>query len=154
LDEDYICEIYRPLFGERSPLAGDAMADVMDKALQWDVERDDCRDAAKVDEIRVAMVEAAIDVNVDFIARETLLQWRDISVDLIGTPPSVERLVRFLGRRMPDFRFDDDEAAARFAAEIPALLKRTWEHVGVERIQEYLHGARSRARATMKEYLS
>jgi hypothetical protein len=154
LDEDYICQIYRPLFGERSALAGDAMADVMDKALQWDVEREDCQDSPKIHEIRLAMAQAAVDVNVDFIARETLLQWRDISVDLIGTPPSVERLVRFLGRRMPDFQFDDEEAAARFAAEIPALLQRTWEHVGAERIQEYLHGARSRARNAMKEYLS
>jgi hypothetical protein len=154
LDEDYICEVYRPLFGERSPLAGDAMADVMDKALQWDVEREDCQDSARIDEIRRAMTETAVDVHVDFIARETLLQWRDISVDLIGTPPTVERLVRFLGRRMPDFQFDDEDAAARFAAEIPALLQRTWEHVGVERIQEYLLGARRRARTTMKEYLS
>lgn len=154
LDEDYICQIYRPMFGERSSLGGDAMADVMDKALQWDVERRDCRDASKIDEIRETLAEAAVELNVDFIARETLSQWRDISVDLIATPPSVERLVRFLGRRMPEFRFDDEEARARFTEEIPALLRRTWEHVGAERIQEYLHGARTRARTAMKEYLS
>ncbi|MEX0750677.1 MAG: zinc dependent phospholipase C family protein, partial [Dehalococcoidia bacterium] len=113
LDEDYICQIYRPLFGERSSLSGDAMADVMDKALQWDIEREDCADHAKVEEIRTAMVEAAVEVNIDFIARESLTQWRDISVDLIGTQPSVERLVRFLGRRMPDVRLDDEQAEAR-----------------------------------------
>jgi hypothetical protein len=154
LDEDYICQIYRPMFGERSPLSGDAMADVMDKALQWDVEREDCRDESKIDEIRQTLAEAAVEVNVDFIARDTLSQWRDISVDLIATPPSVERLVRFLGRRMPEFHFDDQEAQARFAEQIPALLQRTWEHVGSERIHEYLHGSRTRARTAMKEYLS
>jgi hypothetical protein len=154
LDEDYICQIYRPMFGERSSLHGDALADVMDKALQWDVEREDSRDEAKVDEIRTALAEAAVEVNVDFIARESLAQWRDISVDLIATPPTVERLVRFLGRRMPEFRFDDEAGAARFAEEIPALLRRTWEHVGAERVHEYLHGARTRARTAMKEYLA
>ncbi len=154
LDEDYICQIYRPMFGERSPLSGDAMADVMDKALQWDVVREDCRDESKIDEIRQTLAEAAVEVNVDFIARDTLSQWRDISVDLIATPPSVERLMRFLGRRMPEFHFDDQEAQARFAEQIPALLQRTWEHVGSERIHEYLHGSRTRARSAMKEYLS
>ena len=153
MDEDYICQIYRPLFGERSSLSGEAMADVMDKALQWDVERGDW-DEERANEIRGVMAEAAVAVNVEFIAQETLLQWRDVSVEAIGTPPSVDRLVRFLGRRLPDFKLEDDDAAARFAEEIPALLQRTWEHVGAERIHEYLHGARNRARAAMKEYLS
>lgn len=154
LDEEYICRIYRPLFGERSPLSGDAMADVMDKTLQWDIERADCADAAKVDEIRAALAEAAVDVNIDFIARESLEQWREISADAIGSQPNVERLVRFLGRRMPEFRFEDDASASQFAERIPALLERTWAHVGAERVREYLHGARARARTAMKEYLS
>jgi hypothetical protein len=154
LDEDYICQIYRPLFGEKSILSGDEMADVMDKALQWDVERADCSDETKVLEIKQAMAEAAVEINIDFIERETLTQWRDLSLDVIGTPPSVERLVRFLGRRMPALQFADDESAARFTNEMPELLRRTWEHVGAERVYEYLHGARTRARQSMKEYLS
>jgi hypothetical protein len=129
------------------------MADAMDKALQWDVERGEWTDE-RGEEFRRALAEAAVQVNVEFIGQDTLRQWRDISLDAIGAPPSVERLVRFLGRRLPDFKFDDDEAAARFAGEIPALLQRTWEHVGTDRIGEYLHGARTRARAAMKEYLS
>jgi hypothetical protein len=100
------------------------------------------------------MAETAVEVNVEFIAQETLRQWRDVSLEALGAPPSVERLVRFLGRRLPDFKFDDDESAARFAEEIPELLRRTWEHVGAERIHEYLHGSASRARAQIKEYLS
>ncbi|HYM16901.1 MAG TPA: hypothetical protein VEZ14_15235 [Dehalococcoidia bacterium] len=154
LDEDYICEIYRPLFGERSPLAGDAMADVMDKTLQWDIERADCEDAVKTAEIRAALAEAAVALNVEFIARETLAQWRDISAQTLAAQPSVDRLVRFLARRMPEIRFEDEAAAARFAERIPELLARTWEHVGEERVREYLRDTRTRARNAMTEYLS
>jgi hypothetical protein len=154
LDEDYITQIYRPLFGERSPLSGDAMADVMDKTLQWDIERADCEDAVKVDEIRAVLAQTAVEVNVDFVAHEALVQWRDISVETIGSQPSVERLVRFLGRRLPEFRFDDDAAFAEFAGRLPSLLQRTWEHVGADRVHQYLHDARQRARVAMKEYLS
>ncbi len=154
IDEEYITQIYRPLFGERSALRDDAIAGVMDKMLQWDVERADWENVARVEEIRQALAETAVAVNIEFIARDTLLQWRDVSLDVIAQPPSVERLVHFLARRMPDFRLEDEVEAARFAEEVPALLQRTWEHVGAERVDEYLHGAKSRARTAIKEYLS
>jgi hypothetical protein len=154
MDEDYITQIYRPMFGERSELRDDALSDVMDKMLQWDVERAECERAACDDDIRQALAETAVEVNVDFIARDTLLQWRDVSLDVMSQPPSVERLVRFLGRRMPDFRLDDETEAARFSEGVPTLLRRTWEHVGDERVREYLEGSKQRARTAMREYLS
>jgi len=153
MDEDYICQIYRPMFGERSDLSGDALADIMDKALQWDIERADA-EPAKVDEIRQALAETAVEVEVDFIARDMLAQWRDVTLDVIASEISVERLARFLGRRFPELRFDDDAALAQFCDTIPGLLQRTWQHVGEERVREYLHGSRARALRAMKEYLS
>jgi hypothetical protein len=153
MDEDYITRIYRPLFGERSDLRDEALSDVMDKMLQWDVERAECERAGCEDDIRQALSESAVEVHVDFIARETLLQWRNVSLDVIAQPPSIERLVRFLARRMPALQFDDDQHAARFTEEVPALLRRTWEHVGEERVREYLEDSKARARTAMKEYL-
>lgn len=153
MDEDYITQIYRPLFGTNSELREDAMADVMDKSLQWDIERGEC-DEGKADEIRNALAETAAEVSVDFIARDTLAQWRDISIETIRAAPSVDRLVRFLGRRMPATRLDDDERAARFAEEVPALLQRCWEHVGEARVRDYLGSTKQRARTAIKEYLS
>ena len=153
LDEDYITQIYRPLFGERSDLRDDALADVMDKILQWDVERADCEDGTKIAEIRQALAEAAVDVSVDFIGNDTLARWRDVSLDVISQPATIERLVRFLGRRLGK-GLDDEVEAARFAEGVPALLERTWAHVGEERVRDYMRDARERARRTMLDYLS
>lgn len=154
MDEDYITQIYRPLFGAQSVLRDDAIANVMDKVLQWDVERADCEDLTRIDEIKAALAETAVEVNVEFIAQETLRKWRDVSLDVIGDPPSVARLVRMLSRRMPEHHLDDEGEAARFAENVPSLLKRTWEHVGDERVSEYLHSAKQRAANAMREYLS
>ena len=153
LDEEYITQIYRPLFGERSTLRDDDLADVMDKILQWDVERADCEDTEKLDEIRLALAEAAVEINVDFIGRDTLSQWRDVSLEVIAQPPSIERLVRFLGRRLGK-GLEEEAEAARFAEGVPALLERTWAHVGEERVREYMRDARARASRTMQDYLS
>ena len=49
---------------------------------------------------------------------------------------------------------EDDEAAAQFAERIPALLQRTWDHVGAERVREYLHDAQQRAKRSMKAFSS
>jgi hypothetical protein len=154
MDEDYITQIYRPLFGERSVLRDDAIANVLDKMLQWDIERADCEDAARINEIKSALAETAVEVNVEFIAQDTLRQWRDVSLDVICQSPSVERLVRMLSRRMPEHRLDDENEAAAFTEKVPVLLRRTWEHVGDERVKEYLLGARARAAQAMREYLS
>jgi hypothetical protein len=155
MDEDYITEIYRPLFGERSPLHSNEKADVMDKTLQWDIERADCdANPGKMDEIRRSLVETAVEVNVDFIARDTLLQWRDVSLDVMSQTPSVERLVHFLARRLPHARIESDADVARLVEEVPVLLKQTWDHVGEERVREFLSDARAHALRQMKEYVS
>src|SRR3990172_7124265 len=39
LDETWISDIYRPYFGERSPMGGDARANVLDRVLQFELDR-------------------------------------------------------------------------------------------------------------------
>lgn len=154
LDEDYITQIYRPLFGERSPLKEEALAGIMDKALQYDVDMAERQDEERVNEIRIALAEAAVEIEVDFIGRDTLLQWRDVTLDSFSQRPSVERFARFINRRLNHVDPSDEQRLAQFVDEVPALLRRTWEHVGEERVREYLQDTRTRALRAMKEYLS
>src|SRR5262245_51329326 len=39
LDEGWISQVYRPLFGERSPLEGTQRANVMDRVIQFELDR-------------------------------------------------------------------------------------------------------------------
>jgi hypothetical protein len=154
LDEDYITQIYRPLFGERSTLKEDTMSDLMDKAIQFDVDLTERADTERVEDIKQALAEAAVEIEIGFLARETLQQWRDMTLDVFSQPPSVERFARFINRRLGHVQEGDETRMAQFVDEVPVLLKRTWEHVGEERMREYLHSSRSRALRSMKEYLS
>lgn len=153
LDEDYITEVYRPLFGEKSDLSAEAMANVMDRLLQWEMDRRDRPDAASCSDIERALAETAVEVSVDFIARETLVQWRDVTLDIIAHPPTWERFHRIASRHLAAAGISDERGKAQFIEEAPALLDRTLESVGQERIQEYLHGAKTRALRAMREYL-
>jgi hypothetical protein len=149
LDEDYICQIYRPMFGEQSALSDDGLAAFMDRALQCEMDNDGRKDAGRVDEIKAALLETAVDVSVGFIGRDTLLEWRTISADALGRPLTLERFVR---RYYGPGRESDAE---RFMAQdAPHIVQRAFAHVGEERVRDYLSSASKRARAAIREYLS
>jgi hypothetical protein len=154
MDESYICQIYRPVFGDPSGLGGDVKANIMDRLLQFELDRRDREDAEKVDEIRVALAESAVEVSVGFIARDTLLEWRKVSVDVLSYPPTWDRFHRLAGRYLAAAGIEGDESMAKFMEDVPQLLQTTIERVGHERIREYLSSASARARSAMKEYLS
>lgn len=153
LDEDYITQVYRPLFGEGSDLSSEAMSNVMDRLLQWEMDRRDRPDAESCEDIQQALAETAVEVTVDFIARETLIQWRDVTLDILSHPPTWERFHRIASRHLAAAGIADEQSKAQFIEEAPALLDRTLESVGHERIHEYLYGAKTRALQAMKEYL-
>lgn len=154
MDESYICEIYRPSFGEQSSLRDETLANVMDRILQFELDRKDREDFEKIAEIQQAIAASAVEVSIGFIARDTLLEWRKIVVDVLGHPPTWERFTRIASRHLSAVGVEGEEQVAKFMADVPALLQRTFDHVGEERVREYLLGARNRALQTMKEYLS
>ncbi len=154
MDESYICQIYRPVFGDRSQLGGDIMANLMDRVLQYEMDRRDREDPDKVAEIQRALAESAVEVTVGFIAHEMLLEWRQISVDVMSHPPTWERFGRMAGRHLAAAGIQGEERLAKFMAEVPVLLQTTIERVGDERVREYLESAKAEARRKMKEYLS
>jgi hypothetical protein len=154
MDEAYICQIYRPLFGERSELAGDIMANLMDRVLQFELDRRDREDFDTIAEIQRELAASAVEVSVEFIAHDTLLEWRKVSVDVLSHPPTWERFGRIASRHLNAAGIEGDDGIARFMEDVPTLLDRTIAHVGQERIREYLDSSQAQARRAMQEYLS
>src|SRR3990172_9142414 len=66
MDEAWIVEIYRPCFGERSALKGDVLANLLDRVLQYELDRREREDRAVVQEIREELLATACDIAVGF----------------------------------------------------------------------------------------
>ena len=154
MDEAYICQIYRPLFGERSTLGGDVMANLMDRLLQFELDRRDREDFDRIAEIQRELAASAVEISVEFIAHDTLLEWRKVSAEVLNHPPTWDRFGRIASRHLSAAGIEGDDGLARFMEDVPSLLERTIEHVGTERIREYLDSSKAQARRAMKEYLS
>ena len=152
MDEAYIGEIYRPFFGERSDVADDLMANVMDRLLLYHLDKEHREDTAALEEIGRALTETSADVAVDFIGRDAIREWRDLQRQMVTRPPAFAKM---LWRQLNAAGIEGEEAIAAFLEEhADELLRSTIARIGPERIQQYLLDSKERARRALKDYLA
>ena len=154
MDEAWICDIYRPCFGEQSPLKGDVLANLLDRVLQYELDRREREDPEAVEEIRRDLLASAVEVAIDFIDRETLRRWREISAEVLHHPPDWNRFGWIAGRHLRAYGVESEADLAHFLRNIPDLLDQSIREVTPERLGAFQERSRQRALAAMREYLS
>ena len=153
LDEVWITDVYRPCFGARSPLAGDPQGDVMDRLLQYELDRRRREDDAFRAEAREALEACSLAIDVDFLDSETLTRWLQVAVEQTQHPPNWERFWYQGGRHLRHAGISGPDDLRQLMERIPELLEATLDHVSTARVDAYLEGATDRARAVAERYL-
>jgi hypothetical protein len=153
LDERYIEGVYRRYFGQLSQLGGAEEADLMDRMLQYELDRRRRADRAEVAGIVGALDRCSLHLDVGFLDGETLRRWQQVAIDLSAHPPDWERF-RFQGGRHVNRAWADDaEAYQEFLQRVPELLQKTIDHVTTAEVDGYLDSARQAAGAAIERYL-
>ncbi len=153
LDETYIESMYRPHFGQLSALGGSDQANMMDRLLQFELDRRRREQRGDVDEIRDALSGCALAVDVGFLDSETLHRWQEVAIDLTRHPPDWERFKFQGGRHLRQTWMDDPAAYRNFLETIPDLLQDTIRHVSTAHVDSFLEQSRERAREAVERYL-
>lgn len=153
MDETWIEYIYRPFFGVRSPLSGDVRANVMDRVLQYELDRRERSKKEVMEHVRQELASTALEVYVGFIDRDSLEQWRKVSLDVAGHEPDWQRFRLIAGRHLRAFGVGTPEAVDEFMKGVPQLLDEIIRHVGWDRIESFLHRSRTRSLEVIREYL-
>lgn len=154
MDEAWIIDVYRPCFGERSALKGDVLANVLDRVLQYELDRREREDRTAAAEIRRDLLASTVGVVVGFIDSETLTRWRDISADLLNQPPDWDRFGIIAGRHLRAYGVESEEDRVHFLRNLPDLLDQSLGQVTPERIEAFQERSRQRALVAVREYLS
>jgi hypothetical protein len=155
MDETWICDVYRPCFGERSPLKGDMLANLLDRILQFELDRQGRCDTNAVDEIRGALrAYELVDVETGLVDRDTLARWRDILVEVLGRSLEWDRFGKTASRHLRAYGVESEEDLAHFLRNLPDLLDQSIREVTPERLEVFRERSRDRARAAIREYLS
>lgn len=153
LDERYICDIYRPYFGQRSALGGDLAANTMDRLLQFELDRRRREEPETSLEVREALEGCSLAMDVGFLDSETLGKWLQVSIDQTRHPPDWRRFRYQGGRHLQGISLETDEELEAFLERVPVLLDQTIRHISTRTVDAYLDEATEAAAALIRRYL-
>jgi hypothetical protein len=154
VDEGWIATVYRPYFGERSSLGGTMRANVMDRALQFSLDADARSDQALMSHVLAAVTSCDLDMDIDFLDRDTIIRWHEIITEYVQSEPNWER---FRERARQHLKDTSDETEAGFvdlAESLPDLVDEALRHFTRERIDDVMEASVDASVRVVKDYLS
>lgn len=153
LDESYILSMYRPYFGQLSALGGDMNANMMDRLLQYELNRRRLETQQHVDEIRGSLEQCRLAVDIGFLDSETLKRWQQVAIDITRHPPDWNRFRHQGGRHLSQAWMEDPASYEEFLKTVPDLLQRTIEHVSTAQVDAFIERSREQAITVVERYL-
>ena len=150
-DEMWIVDMYRPFFGNRGVFDNGDVGNVMDRALQLELDRQSWKAA----EATRADLEVTVDaLDVGFIPTETLRAWQRRVLAVFDGGFSWERL-KFMARRIS--QGDEEHAAHGLAREfieaVPESLDQLYEVVPQRKLVDYRERTVEELVRTVGDYL-
>jgi len=153
MDEVWITHVYRPFFGERSPMAGALRANIMDRALQFALDSERRGDRQLMAHVLAEVLRSDLGVEVGFIDGETLGRWRQVIVDVVKMPSDWERFRYVAGRQLREAGIDTPEAFAELLRQLPEIVEETKRYLTPGRIEAFMEDSVRLGLASIKEYL-
>lgn len=152
LDEVFIHEVYRPHFGALSSRDADPRSNVLDRALQYELDRRDREDREAMEEIRLALASTSPPGQIPFIAGEHLLEWATVSEDVASHPADFGRFRRMMTRHLETAGYGLDEINT-YCDEPAVLVAEAFRIVDEERIDRFWQDAEERMHDRVRSYL-
>ena len=153
-DEIWILDVYRPCFGRCSPLAESPEADMLDRALQYELDRRERADPSAMAAIRESIMQAEAFPEVDLLPTPAVEQWREFVAVATTRDPSWERFRLFAERFLIRTAKIDPEQLQIFLRELPAQLDRTLRLVTEQRVHGFRNKSIERTIEQTWEYMS
>ena len=151
-DETWITQIYRPFIADRDLFPDPMKANVSDRAIQLDMDRNARKEAPGMDKVIEQLQQSEIGVQIEFIDSETLSSWRVWVSDFVARPFSWDRL-SFLAQRMYRDNQDVQVEVESFLSSLHSSLEKVYDRVPKEKLSEFRENAVSESAKLIKERL-
>lgn len=150
-DQTWIIEIFKPYFGNRSLFANQAQANVLDRALQLELDNQ-CK--SLVQNVCGSLEDSDFGVEVAFINNETLREWRDWVIKFCMSEFSWERL-KFMALRQERTNHEiASRVANEFIQNVPVGLQFITERLPWCKIVTYHQSVVAKGTQMVQEYLN
>jgi hypothetical protein len=154
-DEMWVDDIYRPYFGNCSPLADDPMSSIMDRALQYEMDRGERLNKTLMADIRRLIRQWSPNENntVNFIKLPEIIKWQEFICLLTEREPSWDRFNSHVHRFLFPGNKVSPEQLQTFLDSLPGGLQKTIDYISVQKLEAFRRKAVHAARKIMEEYL-
>ena len=152
-DEVWICEIYRPFFGEGSALSDDPQANILDRALQFELDRRERLDQKKMSAFQALLADSDKGVETGFVDAATLRQWQEFVSTAVGREPGWDRFPIFAQRFLLAQQKVDPEQLEVFLASLRSKLEEILEHVSARQLDAFREKSIAESVRVAGEYL-
>lgn len=153
MDEQYITGVYRKFFAKHEALGGKMRANVMDRLLQFDLDRqygNDVELKARLCEALSCTVEG---IDAGFVDSGTLERWRQVSYDVAAREMDWERMRTMISNHLRLGGLEEGETLGSFLDSLPDLLNETIAHITSSEIDTFVQRSTAAARAAVGRYL-
>ncbi|MBI2170831.1 MAG: zinc dependent phospholipase C family protein [Chloroflexi bacterium] len=128
-DEAWIIKVYRPYFGNRALFADEMFANVVDRAMQLDMDRAAAERRLGFQEVTPLLAGAPQGVQVEFLSDGLLAEFCLRVSEATQRPFAWERLLAMARRQYPQQNGTAQEMAQRFLEEMPGSLERAYQRL-------------------------
>ncbi len=153
MDEQYITGINRPFFAQHEALGGAMRANVMDRLLQFDLDRTYGNDPELKRDLCGALAFTVEGIEAGFLDSETLERWRQVSFDVAGRAMDWERMRGMISNHLRFAGLEEGETLGEFLDSLPELLNETIAHITSDEIEAFVSRATDAARQAVERYL-
>jgi hypothetical protein len=136
-DEAWIYLIYRPYFGGASPLGGEPMANLLDRLLQFELDRRERLNSVSMSAIRKELAGATSEIAVSFLDDVTLSRWSEFVFMATTRKSHWENFRRFAEKYLIWMRQIAPEERDAFFANFDARLEQVLQMVPEEQLQAF-----------------
>ena len=141
-DEAWIVDVYRPYFGDDEYLGSDPARNILDRAVQFEMELDVRTDVEQLRTWQKAITESENTLEAvpeSFIPYGILRGWNEyVGERVLSMAADWAAFPRFIGRYLDTPGLDED-AAAQLVASPDAMIERVYEKVP----RDVIHGNRA-----------
>ncbi len=153
MDEQYITAVYRPYFGDAGRLGGRMRANVMDRLLQYEMERSCCGDPELRGQLCEALASTLEGSEVGFIDGETLERWRQVTSDVARRTMDWDRARAMIANHLRISGLDQGMELNDFLDSLPGLLDETVVHITSPEVEGLVGRSAEAARRAIAGYL-
>lgn len=153
LDEQYITGIYRPFFARHDELGGRIRANVMDRLLQFGLDRKFGDDPDVVRNLLEALAFTVESIECGFIDAETLDRWRQVTADVAARDMDWDRARAMINRHLQLAGVEEGPELTTFLDSLPELENETIAFIGDEEITGFVERSSDIASGVIARYL-